>query len=87
MCVCSSVTTDASRAGDSSGPNSNSTNEMPALTSLEREQIDAMGNDPDLYRKIVRSLAPTVYGHDEIKRGVLLMLLGGVAKETHEGIK
>ncbi len=36
---------------------------------------------------MVRSLAPTVYGHDEVKRGVLLMLLGGVQKETHEGIR
>jgi DNA replication licensing factor MCM6 len=46
-----------------------------------------MSADPDLYRKMVRSVAPTVYGHDEIKRGILLMLLGGVGKETPEGIR
>ncbi len=33
------------------------------------------------------SICPTVYGHEEVKRGVLLMLLGGVHKRTHEGMK
>ena len=29
---------------------------------------------------------PNRYGHDEVKRGILLMLFGGVHKETEEGI-
>lgn len=52
----------------------------------ERNKILAMRHDPDLYRKITESIAPTVYGHREVKSGVLLMLFGGVHKNTIEGI-
>jgi len=34
-----------------------------------------------------QSLAPYTYGHDDIKRGILLQLLGGVHKTTSEGMK
>lgn len=45
-----------------------------------------MRNTPDFFNKIVDSIAPTVFGHHDIKRAILLMLLGGVHKVTHEGI-
>lgn len=45
-----------------------------------------MRNVPDFFNKIVDSIAPTVFGHQDIKRAILLMLLGGVHKLTHEGI-
>lgn len=45
-----------------------------------------MRNTPDFFNKIVDSVAPTVFGHQDIKRAILLMLLGGVHKFTHEGI-
>ena len=32
------------------------------------------------------SICPSVFGHAEVKRGVLLMLFGGVHKKTKEGI-
>jgi DNA replication licensing factor MCM6 len=83
----SSVTSDASRAGGASGPNAVGGADGPTLTQSDRDQVESMSADPDLYRKMVRSVAPTVYGHDEIKRGILLMLLGGVGKETPEGIR
>jgi DNA replication licensing factor MCM6 len=35
----------------------------------------------------MRSIAPTVFGHDEIRRGILLMLFGGVHKQTPEGMR
>ncbi len=31
------------------------------------------------------SLFPTIHGNDEVKRGILLMLFGGVPKTTVEG--
>ena len=36
---------------------------------------------------MVESIAPTTFGHKEVKRGILLMLLGGVHKTTAEGIR
>ncbi|GMI14349.1 hypothetical protein TrVE_jg11240 [Triparma verrucosa] len=53
----------------------------------EREDIRRMRGSPDLYNNLVNSIAPNVFGHQEVKRGVLLMLLGGVHKTTQEGIK
>ena len=39
-----------------------------------------------MYEKLVDSMAPAVYGAADVKRAMLLMLLGGVAKRTGEGI-
>ncbi|MCL7030272.1 hypothetical protein MKW94_023074 [Papaver nudicaule] len=56
------------------------------FTNEEEEEIKQMRNTPDFFNKIVDSIAPTIFGHQEIKRAILLMLLGGVHKFTHEGI-
>ncbi|KAF8030719.1 hypothetical protein BT93_D0029 [Corymbia citriodora subsp. variegata] len=52
----------------------------------EIDEIQAMRNTPDFFNKLVNSIAPTVFGHQDIKRAILLMLVGGVHKSTHEGI-
>lgn len=56
------------------------------FTREEKKQIFDMKYDKDLYNKVVRSVAPAVWGHDDVKRGILLMLFGGVHKKTKEGI-
>lgn len=50
--------------------------------------IDRIKNDKDVYLKMSKSLAPAVTGHasEEIKKGILLMLFGGIHKRTKEGI-
>ncbi|GAB2281063.1 MCM DNA helicase complex subunit mcm6, variant 2 [Dionaea muscipula] len=52
----------------------------------ELDEIQRMRNTPDFFKKLVGSIAPTVFGHRDIKQAILLMLLGGVHKFTHEGI-
>ena len=44
-----------------------------------------MSNDPKIYANICESIFPHVHGSDEIKRGLILMLAGGVPKGTGEG--
>ncbi|XP_004293790.1 PREDICTED: DNA replication licensing factor MCM6-like [Fragaria vesca subsp. vesca] len=56
------------------------------FTAEEQDEVQRMRNTPDFFNKIVDSIAPTVFGHQDIKRAILLMLLGGVHKFTHEGI-
>ena len=46
-----------------------------------------MRQRPRLYDALAESIAPAVFGHKDIKHGILLQLVGGVAKQTHEGIK
>ncbi|CEG47470.1 mcm-domain-containing protein [Plasmopara halstedii] len=53
----------------------------------EVASIRRMQQDPDRYSKMAKSICPSVYGHDEIRKGILLMLFGGVHKKTIEGIK
>mmetsp|Transcript_29176 Transcript_29176/g.43370 ORF Transcript_29176/g.43370 Transcript_29176/m.43370 type:complete len:878 (-) Transcript_29176:688-3321(-) len=57
------------------------------FTEEEREDIRSMSRSPQLYSQMVNSIAPTTFGHQEVKRGILLMLLGGVHKTTSEGIR
>ena len=56
------------------------------MTEAERKKIIEMKDDPRLYQQMSASIAPAVWGHEEIKRGILLMLLGGVHKDTGTGI-
>jgi len=44
-----------------------------------------MSHDPKIYANICDSIFPHVHGSEEIKRGLILMLAGGVAKSTREG--
>ncbi|KAJ3092234.1 MCM DNA helicase complex subunit mcm6 [Quaeritorhiza haematococci] len=45
-----------------------------------------MRQDRHLYHKLISSFAPHIFGHEDIKKGILLQLLGGVHKSTEEGI-
>lgn len=57
------------------------------LTVEQREGLEEMRRDRALYDRMATSIAPNVFGHTDVKRAVLLMLLGGVQKRTQEGIK
>ncbi len=47
--------------------------------------ITELASDPLIYRKISKSIAPTVYGHDEVKLAIALQLFGGITKEMLDG--
>ncbi|SHO75672.1 Similar to S.cerevisiae protein MCM6 (Protein involved in DNA replication) [Malassezia sympodialis ATCC 42132] len=59
---------------------------LDGLTEEEREELEAMVVSSDIYPRLVRSMAPTMYGHEIIKKGILLQLMGGVHKQTNDGI-
>jgi DNA replication licensing factor MCM2 len=50
------------------------------LTEEDEHQIRALARDPRIIDKIVHSMAPSIYGHTDIKTAVALSLFGGVAK-------
>jgi replicative DNA helicase Mcm len=47
------------------------------LSEDDLKQIKELSNDPKLYPKIVGSIAPSIYGHSEIKEAIALQLFGG----------
>ncbi|KAI8900086.1 MCM2/3/5 family-domain-containing protein [Globomyces pollinis-pini] len=59
---------------------------LARLTDEEKRDIESMKSDRRIYQKLATSIAPHIYGHEDVKKGVLLQLLGGVHKSTHEGI-
>lgn len=52
------------------------------LTEEDERQIRALSKDPKIVNKIISSIAPSIYGHEDIKTAVALSLFGGVGKEA-----
>ncbi|BDA47708.1 DNA replication licensing factor MCM6 [Coccomyxa sp. Obi] len=59
---------------------------LDAMTPDEAAQVLSMRDNRQIYEALASSLAPGVFGHLDIKKAILLMLLGGVHKQTAEGI-
>ena len=49
------------------------------------EDIKNLSCDPLIYRKITHSMAPTIYGSENVKEAIALQLFGGIAKEMPDG--
>lgn len=56
-----------------------------SMSDQEWLRIYEMSQDKNLMANLCQSLFPMIYGNDEIKRGIMLMLFGGVPKKTLEG--
>jgi DNA replication licensing factor MCM6 len=42
---------------------------------------------PDVFTRMANCIAPNIMGHTDIKKGILLMIFGGVTKFTTDGMK
>ncbi|CAG2104019.1 unnamed protein product, partial [Medioppia subpectinata] len=51
----------------------------------EIRRIEKMTKDKNLYENISKSLFPSIFGNEDIKRGVILQMFGGIPKTTVEG--
>lgn len=52
----------------------------------ELKEIKDLSRDPNLLKKIVSSMAPSIYGHEKIKEALALQLMGGVRKVRDDGV-
>jgi replicative DNA helicase Mcm len=55
--------------------------EKVLITPEEEKQILELAKDPEIHAKILRSLAPSVYGYEHIKEAIMYLLFGGTAKQ------
>ena len=55
------------------------------ITDTDIRNINKMSKRGDIFAELAASLAPSIYGHDYIKRAILLMLLGGMEKNLANG--
>ena len=52
----------------------------------EEQKIRELAGDSALIRKMVSSVAPSIYGHDHVKEALLLQMFGGVRKKHDDGV-
>ncbi|HII91091.1 MAG TPA: minichromosome maintenance protein MCM [Methanosarcina sp.] len=55
------------------------------ITSEDEEEILELSRDPEIYGKIVSSVAPSIYGYEDIKEALALQLFSGVVKNLPDG--
>ncbi|THH09436.1 hypothetical protein EW146_g8682 [Bondarzewia mesenterica] len=60
--------------------------QMEITPEIER-RVQELKNDPTLYTKLAYSIAPEIYGHVDVKKALLLLLVGGVTKTVADGMK
>jgi replicative DNA helicase Mcm len=49
-------------------------------TPEEEEKIRTLSQDPLVHRKIMQSIAPSIFGYEHIKEAIMYLLFGGVSK-------
>ncbi|KAK3192883.1 MCM DNA helicase complex subunit [Lecanicillium sp. MT-2017a] len=52
------------------------------MTEEDEQEIRKLSRDPNIVDRIIDSVAPSIYGHTDVKTAVALSLFGGVAKTT-----
>ena len=60
--------------------------EVVEITREDEKKILEASKDPFVHRKLIMSLAPSIYGYGEIKEGILYLLFGGVSKHLPDGV-
>ena len=55
------------------------------LSKKRIEQLENLAKSPDIYEKLVKSLAPSIWELDNVKKGILCMLFGGNSKKVKKG--
>ena len=60
---------------------------MLAGSELTRLRLRRIAESGDVLGSLARFVAPNVYGHLDVKKGVLLLLVGGIQKESPDGVK
>jgi DNA replication licensing factor MCM6 len=60
---------------------------LGSMNPAEIDDLRAMVHGDRIYSRLVNSMAPMVYGHEYVKKGILLQLMSGVHKTTPEGMQ
>eukprot|EP00917_Polyrhabdina_sp_WS-2016_P028426 GHVP01060707.1.p1 GENE.GHVP01060707.1~~GHVP01060707.1.p1 ORF type:complete len:825 (+),score=156.37 GHVP01060707.1:1280-3754(+) len=54
------------------------------LTNEQRALFEHIANSDSTLSTLIRDIAPAILGHEDVKKGILLMLTGGVGKRTSQ---
>ena len=53
----------------------------------DEEMFYSMSRDPDIYNKVAKSIAPSVFGNEDIKKAISCLLFGGTRKLLPDGTR
>lgn len=56
------------------------------FTQEEEHKIINMAKDPKIYDKICKSVAPAIFGNEDVKKAIACLLFGGCRKRLSEGV-
>lgn len=56
------------------------------ITKEEEREIKELARDPKVYKRLVDSIAPSIYGYEKVKEALILQLMGGVRKQRKDGV-
>jgi len=62
-----------------------STYEDLDISEEDERQIQELAADPELFKKLRDSIAPSIWGYEEIKEALILQMFGGVRKVSSDG--
>jgi DNA replication licensing factor MCM6 len=88
--VASFITSQTTSSNNQSHPvisNEDSADSTVFISAAEKEKMREISESPNVFSLLAGAIAPQVSGHEDIKKGILLMLVGGVQKQTPEGVK
>jgi len=57
------------------------TDSQASFTKERIEELKSLSQLPDIYKRLAKALAPSIYENDDIKKGILLQLFGGTPKD------
>ncbi|MEM5828471.1 MAG: minichromosome maintenance protein MCM [Candidatus Aenigmatarchaeota archaeon] len=57
------------------------------ISEEDEKKILELAKDPEIFKKLVNSIAPTIYGLEEIKEAILLQMFGGNEKIMPDGTR
>jgi replicative DNA helicase Mcm len=61
------------------------TDEIMDLSKEDKKEIEKLAKEPRIQRKIMRSIAPTIYGREDLKMACALSLFAGTRKKKPDG--
>ncbi len=53
----------------------------------EQDLVQRLSEDTDIYSKLSSSIAPEIFGHEDVKKALLLLLVGAPSRKLSDGMK
>ena len=58
-----------------------------ALDDSQRDEVERLTEEGDVYSRLAGSIAPEIYGHEDVKKALLLTMVGGTTRALNDGMK